>query len=295
MKIKYILLAFVFVAAMGSCKKDENETEPVTTDTIKAPEDTTSNNNTSPDSLTEDNMLMGNPSNAITNIAAMDNYLMIKHQYTLSYNSSRGTANWVSWHLSTGWKGNQPRCNCFTADANLPGTFYITQPSDYTSSGYDRGHLCPSDDRDKNYADNYATFLMTNIIPQTPQLNQQTWNDLELYCTTLMNQGNELYIISGGYGVSDTIGTTNHVVVPSDCWKVIVVLPNGSNDVSRVSTSTRVIAVMMPNTTTVGNQWGNYRVSIDSIEALTGFDFLSVVSTSLQTTIENAVDTGPTQ
>ncbi len=43
-----------------------------------------------------DNALsLGNPSNAATD---PDNYLLEKPQYTLSYNCSRGTANWISWH-----------------------------------------------------------------------------------------------------------------------------------------------------------------------------------------------------
>lgn len=41
------------------------------------------------------NLLLGNPSNAASNIASIDNYLMVKPQYVLSYNSKTHTANWV--------------------------------------------------------------------------------------------------------------------------------------------------------------------------------------------------------
>ena len=59
---------------------------------------------------------------------------------------------------------------------------------------------------------------------------------------------------------------------------------------------TRIIAVDMPNTQTVNSQpWGNYRVSVDAIEAATGFDLLSSVAPSVQSVIEAAVDNGPTQ
>jgi len=90
-----------------------------------------------------------------------------------------------------------------------------------------------------------------------------------------------------------TVG--NGVVVPSKTWKVIVVLPTGNNDVNRVTTTTRVIAVLMPNDQTASSQpWGNYRVSVDSLESMLGYDFLSAVPTSIQNAIESSVDNGPT-
>src|SRR5689334_8619219 len=55
----------------------------------------------------DNNLAMGNPSGAGT--SNPNNYLMTKPQYVLSYNNARGSANWVSWHLSTAWKGTTPR------------------------------------------------------------------------------------------------------------------------------------------------------------------------------------------
>ena len=259
------------------------------------------NNNTTP--TRDDNLAMGNPSGATTNTAVPNNYLMTKTQYVLSYNNSRGSANWVSWHLSSAWKGTATRCDCFTGDAALPTTFYKAVTSNYANSGFDRGHMCPSDDRDGSDADNAATFLMTNIVPQAPNNNQITWAALETYCRNLLTTGNELYIISGVRGTGGTGslgGTTNtiasgSITVPNRVWKVIVVLPVGSSDVSRVTSATRVIAVDMPNNQTVNSQtWGFYRTSVDAIEANTGYDFLSNVPTAIQTAIEASVDNGPT-
>jgi endonuclease G, mitochondrial len=113
----------------------------------------------------DDNMAMGNPSGATSSITDSNNFLLIKHQYALSYNNSKGTANWVSWHLSLAWKGDALRCDCFTQDATLPAGYYRAATSHYTGSGFDRGHLCPSDDRDASDSDNAATFKMTNIAP----------------------------------------------------------------------------------------------------------------------------------
>jgi endonuclease G len=152
--------------------------------------------------------------------------------------------------------------------------------------------MCPSGDRTLTVADNSATFLMTNMIPQAPNNNQGPWAQLEDYCRTLAGQGNEMYIYSGGYGSLGTINS-GHVRVPGRTWKVIVVLANGTNDLARVTTSTRVIAVDMTNVNASISKtasWKTFRVSVDSIEGHTGYNFLSLVSTSIQSTIEARVD-----
>ncbi|KXK00725.1 MAG: DNA/RNA endonuclease G, NUC1 [Acidobacteria bacterium OLB17] len=234
-------------------------------------------------------LTMGNPSNATTNVNTPLNYLMEKSTYALSYNNDDRRPNWVSWHLDSTWLGSTPRQDDFRADTTLPSGWYRVTGSDYSGSGYDRGHMCPSGDRTKTVSDNSSTFLMTNMIPQAPDNNQVTWASLETYCRTLAGQGNELYIISGGWGVSGYIGSGN-VALPTYTWKVIIVLPSGSNDVSRVSTSTRTIAVLMPNQNDINSDWRTFRTSIDDIESLTGYDFLSNVPTSIQSVIESTVD-----
>ena len=73
-------------------------------------------------------------------------------------------------------------------------------------------------------------------------------------------------------------------------WKVIVVLPNGSDDLNRVTTATRVISVIMPNSNTIGNNWRSYRVSVNDVEGATGYDLLSQLPASIQDFIEARVD-----
>jgi endonuclease G len=247
-----------------------------------------------------EHLVMGNPSNAAVDINQPGNYLLDKAQYAVSYNRDLGRPNWVSWHLASNWLGSTPRQDDFRADSTLPVGWYQVQGTDYSGTGFDRGHHCPSADRTSTVADNSATFLMTNMMPQAPDNNQGPWEALESYCRTLVSQGNELYIIAGGSGSGGTGsngGTTftvanGHVGVPSQTWKVIIVLPQASgNDVTRVTTSTRTIAVIMPNTQGIrANDWKTYRVSVDQVESLTGYDFFSNVPVSIQSVIEALVD-----
>ena len=236
-----------------------------------------------------EHLTMGNPSNAVTNVAQPNNYLMEKLQYSLSYSRDNGGPNWVSWHLDSSWLGTTPRQDDFRADTTLPTGWYRVQATDYSGSGFDRGHMCPSADRTITVAANSATFLMTNMIPQLPANNQGVWANLENYSRSLVSQGNELYIISGGHGLQFFIAN-GHVAVPAQTWKVIIVLPVGSNDVSRVSTSTRTIAVVVPNSGSINSDWRTYRVSVDQVEAITGFDFFSNVPSGTQAVIEGRVD-----
>ncbi|GGF12387.1 DNA/RNA non-specific endonuclease [Hymenobacter cavernae] len=249
----------------------------------------------------DENLALGNPSGATTDANNPTNYLLVKSQYTLSYHRDRGIPNWVSWHLSSAWLGSADRQDNFAADNELPAGWYRVTTSSYTGSGFDRGHNCPSADRTSSAADNSATFLMTNITPQAPNNNQRTWVGLENYCRTLVDQGNELYIICGSYGRggvgSNGAATTldnGRVTVPDRCWKVVVVLPVGTNDVQRISTSTRVIAINVPNDNTVNTNWATYRTTVDAIEQATGYDLLSAVPTAVQKTLEASVDKGPT-
>ncbi len=242
-----------------------------------------------PTPTTSEHLTMGNPSNAVTSALQPNNYLMEKPQYSLSYSRDNGGPNWVSWHLDTSWLGSTPRQDDFRADTTLPSGWYRVQATDYSGSGFDRGHMCPSADRTVTVTANSSTFLMTNMIPQLPANNQGVWANLESYSRTLVSQGNELYIISGGHGLQHFIAN-GRVAVPAQTWKVIIVLPIGSNDVSRVTTSTRTIAVVMPNSGSIGTDWRAYRVSVDQVEAITGFDFFSKVSSGIQAVIEGRVD-----
>ncbi|MCD9189496.1 MAG: DNA/RNA non-specific endonuclease [Pyrinomonadaceae bacterium] len=235
-------------------------------------------------------LTMGNPSNAVTNISSPTNYLMEKPQYALSYHNGNNIPNWVSWHLDSSWLGSTPRQDDFRADTSLPAGWYQVGSTSYSGSGYDRGHMCPSADRTASVADNSATFLMTNMIPQAPTNNQVTWANLENYSRSLVTAGNELYIISGGQGVSGYINNGN-VAVPTNTWKVIIVLPAGTNDVSRVTSATRTIAVFMPNNNSVVSDWKQYRVSVDYVESMTGYDFFSNVGDTVENQIESVVDT----
>lgn len=292
MKNKFYLFLIATGFAFSACEKTSVETTPP----VDAP--VVVNPINPPVTATDSNLVMGNPSNATAVEANYGNYLMKEGFYTVSYNRDRGIPNWVSWHVVASDFGTTPRQDDFRANPNLPSSWYHVDNISYSTTGFDRGHMCPSADRTSSIPANSSTFLMTNIIPQAPYNNQVTWAALEDYTRVLVNAGNELYIIAGNYGeggIAATSGLTtsidnSRVTVPAMLWKVMVVIPNGSNDLARVSNNTRVISILIPNINTVNSDWKTYRTSVDLIEQETGYDLLSALPVSIQNVIEARVD-----
>lgn len=244
-----------------------------------------------------DHLLIGNPSKAAGTTDSFNNYLMDKSFYKLSYSKDRATPNWVSWHLYQSDLDTTDRLNNFRQDSSLPAGWYRAGSTSYSGSGFDRGHNCPSADRTLSYAANSSTFLMTNMIPQAPYHNQQTWGNMEDYIRAQVNTGKEAYIIMGSYGVGGTgangyATTINNgkITVPASIWKVVILLSNGNSDLSRIDTATRIIAVNVPNNNSVNSNWKNYRTSISTIEAATGYDILGNVSMLIKNYLKAKVD-----
>jgi endonuclease G len=247
-------------------------------------------------------MLMGNPSNATADPANADNFLMVKTYFALSYSNSKGTPNWVSWRLTSDDIGTAPRV-AFYPDPDLPSAFHKIKPTDYTSSGFDRGHMCDHSDRSATAESSHATFVMSNMIPQSPNLNEKAWAQLESYCRQLVEQGHKhLYIVAGPAGQGgegkkgrmDQIGKSSTVVVPARCWKVILVVDGSrGDDLQKVDANTRLIAVIMPNDMTVGEQWAGFRVCVRDVEQLTGFKFFTQAPTAVIEPLKDEVDAEP--
>jgi endonuclease G len=220
-------------------------------------------------------------------------FLSVKADYVVSYNGSRKVPNWVSWELNTSYLGSTARQDDFRPDDTFPPSEPQAQLTDYSGSGFDRGHMCPSADRTLTTTANSQTFYLTNMVPQSANNNRGPWEKLEAELRTIAQGGKELFIIAGGVysSGSTTIGTG--VSVPDKTFKVAVVLDAVGQGPANVTTSTRVIAVMMPNSDSLiglNDPWRNFRVSVDAIEAATGDDFLSDVDPTIQAVIEARVD-----
>lgn len=209
--------------------------------------------------------LAGNPNIALgypTMTGDEPEVLISRSQYVISWNKQRRNPNWVAWRLTSANIGSTGRSNDFAIDSEL--STYLTAhhagtpvgPNDYRGSCFDRGHQIPSGDRTDVVANNRATFLMSNMAPQTAYLNRVIWEHLEAYARTLEPDSSAapLYQIVGTVYPDQpaAIGPNHDIAVPSFSFKVIARLPRRSSRNPHAHPSL-VTAVMMPNVNSDGS------------------------------------------
>lgn len=291
--LKKALILAIISQTLLFCSKDEQDA--VLEKQLKIEKNNELNRVASTD---DGNLLLGNPSDAVD--TEYNNYLLLNPYFTISYNNAKGGANWVSWHTDATDLGDVDRADNFRTDATLPEDFFVVKPSHYSNSGFDKGHVCPSGDRTYAYDANSETFLMSNMLPQAPNNNQKTWRNLETYLRSLiLKQDKEVYVIAGQYGrggVGKNGGKTNFLAngkinVPSNIWKVVVILDNGKGDLKRINSKTEILAVDTPNNQTINTDWKKYIVKVKDIEQKTGYVFFDKVSATVASSLKNKVYT----
>lgn len=196
--------------------------------------------------------------------------------FRLSFNHKNHTPNWVAWELLGGeTSGDAKRSNKFWRDDEIYG---CPETSDYTRSGYDRGHMCPAADQKWSSQAMSDCFVMTNMCPQDHSLNSGAWNTLENKERVWAQRDSAVMIVAGPiYDKSDTqtIGEIG-VRVPGAFFKVLL---------APYVDEPRGIAFIYPNMSSPGDM-AQYVTTIDEVEKLTGFDFFY----NLPDEIENAVE-----
>lgn len=199
--------------------------------------------------------------------------------FTVSFNAGNHTPNYVVWELlSSETSGASSRAKeKFWQDESVAG---CPDPSDYTRSGYDRGHLYPAADAKWSPESMQECFTMANMTPQAPELNRGAWKTLEEKERLWAGRDGRLIIVAGPvYADDDTkrIGSTG-VRVPSSYFKVLL-----APDVDEP----RAIGFIYPNAHCPGNMQ-NYAVSVDEVEDATGLDLFPALPDALEDRIEAA-------
>ncbi len=205
---------------------------------------------------------------------------LIRHEgYTLSYRDQFKDAEWVAYPLlayeTTG--DADRKYEQFRPDPAVENGTAL--PSDYTRSGYDRGHLAPAGDFKFSQRIMRETFLMSNITPQEPQFNRGIWSDLENQVRVWARRDNGLYVITGPVlkpGLP-TIGKTNEVSVPEKFYKVILYC--NKPDI-------RMIGFLLNNESS-NESIRQFAVPVDLIEQLTGIDFFPKIPDDLERKLES--------
>ncbi|MFR9503748.1 MAG: DNA/RNA non-specific endonuclease [Rikenellaceae bacterium] len=195
---------------------------------------------------------------------------VIKHTYyTLSYCEQHEQAEWVYYQITpSSLTGGASRSDNFRRDDKV--STGSAELSDYASSGYDRGHLCPAASMSFNSTAMSESFYLSNMSPQVPAFNRGAWKKLEECVRNFAAADSVIHVVTGPL-FNTTLGTigSNKVTIPEYYYKVVYSPKKGE-----------MIGFVMHNSKLDG-ALTSYAQSVDHIEELSGIDFFADIDDSL--------------
>ena len=209
--------------------------------------------------------------------------------YSLEYSYKYKHSYWIAYRFDNTTDGNVGRNEAYKPDPELPSQ-YAAKHNDYTNSGYTRGHLCASSDRQYSKEANQQTFYMSNISPQSGNgFNQSgsAWNTgedkVQAWGYNISRSTDTLYVVKGG-----TIGEgmlkgyiKNEIAIPKYFF-MAVLFRSGDNY--------KAIGFYMPHENLKDDpdkkDPKKYLMSIDALEQETGIDFFHNLPDNIENTVE---------
>ncbi len=207
--------------------------------------------------------------------------------YSLEYSYKYKHSYWIAYRFDNTTGGNVGRNEAYKPDPELPSQ-YAAKHNDYTNSGYTRGHLCASSDRQYSKEANQQTFYMSNISPQSGNgFNQSgsAWNTgedkVQAWGYNISRSTDTLYVVKGG-----TIGEgmikgyiKNEIAIPKYFF-MAVLFRSGDNY--------KAIGFYMPHENLKDDpdkkDPKKYLMSIDALEQETGIDFFHNLPDNIENT-----------
>lgn len=199
--------------------------------------------------------------------------------FVSGYDTVKLNPLWVSYNLKKEYLKGQKflKERKFAPDPTMDKE-YTALDNDFKKSGYDRGHLARlADMKGRSKQCELQSCYFTNISPQKQNFNRDTWNNLERAADELTLRYNESWIVTGPYFDDDIKLMKVRVEIPDGFYK-IVILKKGNNFYP--------LAFVLDQEAASSNI-EEYSVTIDSVESLTGIDFFSELSDSLENSFES--------
>lgn len=163
---------------------------------------------------------------------------------------------------------------------------------DYTSTGFDRGHMAPNNSILVNYGQmaQLETFLMSNICPQNPNLNQGIWKKLEDYELSVLSQIDEknkqvtdLYVICGPIYDKNPEMLKTGIAIPTHFYRILVYAQG-------YGATPKAVAFIFPQNPDGGKSASDFlafATTVDTIETLTHINFFALLTEAKQKNIES--------
>ena len=198
---------------------------------------------------------------------------------------------WVAYPLESKHMGSG-RSDDWDYNPNIDKKYQVNLCSRSYNNNYSRGHLIPNASRNGISGMQSQTFYVTNSVPQIQDnFNGGIWVNLENALQSI-GKREKIYIVTGvafnKVGENKTIkyttakDDTKSIPVPNYFYKVVLKVNTNS---SGVVTSASTIGFWFEHKT-YSDSYTNYAVTVDQIEAWTGFDFFTNLPDSVETTAE---------
>lgn len=210
--------------------------------------------------------------------------LLCRTGYALSHDPQRKMPIWVAYRLTREhMDGTEDRTEDFRPDADL-ASGERAELADYQGSGYDRGHMAPAEAMAWSRVTMSESFLLSNMAPQIGvRFNRHIWKTLETRVRKWTQARGELYVVTGPVFETATpkmIGQSQ-IVVPTHFYKIVF-------DPVRVEG----LAVLLPHQELVTSKLPEFVTSIDTVEAMTGLDFLTTLDDDVESIVEAKMPDG---
>ena len=186
--------------------------------------------------------------------------------YALGYSEEHEQAAWVMYRMTREETLTRAavRTDDFREDPNI--VTFSALPSDYSRSGYDRGHLAPAEDMKFSEVMMRDSFYMSNMSPQKPGFNRGIWKKLEKEVRRYAYNEGSVFVITGPIlerGLKK-IGKANKVSVPRRFFKIVY----------DETPPRKMIAFILPNEGTA-RSLTSFVTTVDEVERLSGLDFFA--------------------
>ena len=185
------------------------------------------------------------------------------------------------------WRGG--RSEAWAEDYEVQEV-YRTNQNFFSGTGYTRGHMIASADRQSSYESNAQTFLYTNMQPQLYSFNGGIWATLEMKVRSwVKNTSDTLYVCRGGTidKSKDILETTRTGLIVPKYFFMAILCKNKST----VNSGYKAIGFWMEHRSFYDDEKNvaPYIVSIDQLEGLTGIDFFCNLPDHIENEVEKAV------
>jgi endonuclease G len=241
------------------------------------PPDTTS------DLVSDDRIIFAGMPRAKADAGPETAFTILKNRaYIVGYSESRKDPLWVTYrvfHNPTPFLLDRPSGR-FLTDTR---TAARVKDADFSRTGYDRGHMAPNSAIARCYGPEaqLETFLLSNICPQAPNLNEKVWERLEAQERQYADRFEEVWVTDGPIFGDVNGGATDRlaagVAVPTAFYKILARQDGGVP---------KIFAVIMPQTVKGTELPQQYLTSVKEIETQTHLDFLWKLDDATEAAIE---------